>query len=200
MKIMPNITKVFNIPASSTNNKKQPVNNVINNIQTINSTDSISFCSAHKVYVDTNLKKLLQYKIPDIYSDVILIDSQTLETAMKKKLFSGSIKNVIKFFQQHENSLFPVEKEVLNIIKRASNKQPKKNLAQIIHELFPHYNKQLMAEQKPVFEKLIEMSENLEPNLKTEFDALIKLYTDKMLHKSVRVPFSAKEFNFKEYG
>lgn len=158
-------------------------------------TDTISF--KQKIQPDANLKKLLQYKIPDIYSEITLLDPQVLENALKSKIFSGPITSVVKYLQIHQSSLFPVEKQVLAILKNAAKNQPKKSLERIIHEQFPKHNKILMAEQKPIFDKLKELSKEMPAELKEEFDSLMSLYTSKMLHKSIVLPFSVKEFRYK---
>ena len=158
-------------------------------------TDTISF--KQKIQPDANLKKLLQYKIPDIYSEITLLEPQVLENALKSKIFSGPITSIVKYLQIHQSSLFSVEKQVLAILKNAAKNQPKKSLEQIIHEQFPKHNKILMAEQKPVFDKLRELSKEMPAELKEEFDSLMKLYTSKMLHKSIVLPFSITEFRYK---
>ncbi len=194
MKILPIF---FNNKISSNSinlNKYQPSVNTDNRLQGLE-FDIVSFQS--KAHPEQKLKLLLQYKLPDLYSDITLLDSMVLENALKRKIFSSQIKSVVKFLQIYKNSLFPIEKQVLSILEHAAQKQPKKTLEQVVHDQFAKHNKILMDEQKPVFEKLTEYSKEMPEDLKLEFDSLMDLYTSKMLHKSVIVPFSVKEFRYK---
>lgn len=193
MKILPIFfnNKISNNPIT---NKYQPP--VITNpqLQTLK-CDTVTFQS--KAHPEEKLKLLLQYKLSDLYSDIVLLDNSILENALKRKIFSSPIKNVVKFLQMYKSSLFPIEKQVLNLLEHSAQKQPKKTLEQIIHDQFAKHNKILMEEQKPIFEKLTEYSKEMPSDLKQEFDSLMELYNNKIQHKSVVVPFSVKEFKYK---
>lgn len=49
--------------------------------------DSVSFSGHRHTPNSYELKELLAYDIPDIYSPVILIDSSTVEQMMREKMF-----------------------------------------------------------------------------------------------------------------
>lgn len=156
--------------------------------------DSVSFTAAPNSAV---LKKLLAYKIPDMYSEVILLDPEFLRKVMHSGLFSRAIRTICKTLQPYEDSLFPIEKQVFKIIKNAAKRTPKARLEEIVHRLVPEHNKKLLKLQQPIFDKLNELSKNLPDNLKAEYDELMSVTNQKLSKAPVVVPFSLKEFKYK---
>lgn len=180
------------------NSNKTPFHNNASVIETqnIQRIDAINFYGK-KFHPDANLKKLLKYGIPDMYSDVILLDPQAFQEVLQSNVFSAPLPRVTAFLGQYEKSLFPVEKQVLELLKNAASKYRNRTMEDYIHSKFPKYNEILMEEQRPVFEKLKKLSYEMPKEQKKEFDDLMALYNSKMLKKSIVVPFSIKEFRYK---
>ena len=164
-------------------------------ISDVRGCDSVTFTSgAPKSEV---LKILLAYGIPDMYSDIILLDSQVLKDFMQRRLFLKPIRSIYKALIPYENSLFPVEKQVYKIIKRESKRTPKAKLDELLHKLVPQHNKRLLAIQQPIFDRLTELSKGMPENLKAEYDNLLAVTNQKLSNTPVVIPFSLKEFKYK---
>lgn len=156
--------------------------------------DRVSFTGAPNSAV---LKRLLAYDIPDMYSDIILLDPQVLERFMRTRLFSKSIRSIYKAMQPYEKCLFPVEKQVFKIIKRTARYTPNARLDELIHKLIPQHNKKLLEIQKPIFDRLTELSKGMPDDLRLEYDKLLSITNLKLSNEPVLVPFSLKEFKYK---
>ncbi len=156
--------------------------------------DTVTFTS---VANSEPLKKLLKFGIPDFYSDIILIDSQDLETLLRHKAFSKPIKSIVRTLKPYEKSLFPVEKQVYRLMKRTSRTKPKMSLDEFLHKLVPRHSKLLLKQQAPIFEKLSKLAANMPQEQIAQYNKLIEV-TDKKLRKEpVILSFSKKEFLYK---
>lgn len=196
MNILPVSFININAPAQgySVSKKRSVVPEYSSQVFRFSNCDSISFTAAPNSAV---LKKLLKYKIPDMYSDIILLDPEFLKKIMHARLFSKSIRTIYKVLQPYEDSLFPVEKQIFKIIKNVSRRTPKAHLDEILHRLVPEHNKKLLKLQQPIFDKLNDLSKNLPDNLKAEYDELMAVTNQKLSKAPVVIPFSLKEFKYK---
>ncbi len=143
------------------------------------------------------LKKLLDYKIPDMYSGRIMMSPSTVQRFLKRKVFSSSVRTVVKSLIPYEDCLYPVEKSVLSILKSASRANPDRNIEDIIHEIAPIHQKRLRAIQQPVFDELAELAKNMPEEQQKKFAELMEFTKEKLDCKPVVMEFSAKEFKYK---
>lgn len=143
------------------------------------------------------LKKLLAYRIPDMYSGRIMIPSDLIQSFLRHKIFSGSLRHIVKNLLPYEECLNPVHKSIFNIIKNASKNTPKKTLEEVIHELAPEHQLKLRQIQQPIFDKLTEESKEMPEDLRQEFDNFMDYTQKKLSNMPVVVDFSAKEFQYK---
>lgn len=190
---------------SSTNSKQNfveknfseismPVESIYSN--SLSGVTEISFCGVIHPQSE-KLKKLLKYKIPDIYSDILLIDPSVYERLMKTKVFQKPIGSLIKVISQYEKSFVPAEKEFVEIIRSAAQRTPKKSLEQVVHDLFPEHNKILMKEQQLILNKIKLLSEQMPKTQQEQLNNLMQFSNDKMERRPIFHNFSVKEFKYK---
>lgn len=156
-------------------------------------TGSLAFKSVSNGEV---LKKLLQYQIPDLYSDRIMLNPNFIQGVLKRKFFSSSIRTVVKGLIPYEDSLFPVEKNIFTILKNVSKNQPKKLIEDVIHELAPLHQTRLRNIQKPIFDELMNLSEEMPEVERKEFENLMDITYKKLENQPVKLDFSVKEFKY----
>lgn len=156
--------------------------------------DSVSFRSVPKGDL---LRKLLPYGVPDLYTGIVMMDSSSIQGILQKRIFSGAIKNVVKAMAPHEQSLLPVEKDVFSIIKSASKVFPRKRVEDVLHELVPMHQKRLRELQRPIFDKLTELSKEMPEKSRAKFDELMELTKQKLTYEPIIEEFSPKEFQYK---
>ena len=143
------------------------------------------------------LRALMAYGIPDMYSGKNVIDPKILEKFYSKHVFSRAIKNVIKIIKPFEKSLHTIESEFFSVVKTMAKANPQYKLADVIRKIAPEHNKKLLEIQQPIFDELTEMSGEMPPQLKQEFDSMMSIIYKKLSHEPVALPFSAKEFQYK---
>lgn len=160
-----------------------------------NACDSVSFGrSAGNAEV---LRELMSYKIPDMYSGKIVIDPKTVEKLFENKVFSGSVKNIVKAIAPYEASLHTIEKEVFNLIKNKAKQSPDKKLDEVMKEISSGYDGKLRKLQQPIFSKLEIMAQDMPLAQRKQFAELMNLVNKKLVKEPVCVPFSANEFRYK---
>lgn len=142
------------------------------------------------------LKKLLPYGIPDLYSGRPMLDPQFVQQILKRKLFSSPIRTIVKSLIPYEESLYTVERNVFSILKSVSKNQPKKMMEDVIHELAPLHQIRLRNIQKPIFEELENLAEEMPENERNEFKNLMEITNKKLENHPVTLNFSAKEFKY----
>ena len=144
-----------------------------------------------------SLRKLMQYKIPDMYSGKIVIAPKVLEQLMNSKIFSGSLKNIIKSLLPFEDCFHSVEKEVFSILKTKAKSSPNIKLSEAIKELAPMHDKRLRKIQQPVFDELDVLSTKLPKEQQEKYNQLMEIINKKLDKEPVETKFSAKEFKYK---
>ncbi len=159
--------------------------------------DSVTFSGHRHTPNSYELKELLAYDIPDIYSPVILIGSSTVEQMMREKVFDMPIKKIVRRIKKHEKSLFPVEKQVFDFMKTAAEETPQMKLDEFISSLVPEHSKKLLNIQRPVFNKLDKLAKDMPKDLYIEYTLLMAQTERKLLNEPVYIPFSLKEFHYK---
>ena len=143
------------------------------------------------------LRALLAYDIPDLYSNVILMDPNELQTMLDKRLFSNNLRTIVKNTKKYKHSLFPVERQFFNMIKSEAKRNPKMRLDEYIQRLVPHHSQKLLAIQQPIFNELRRLSTYMPSDLLEEFNYLMYVTDKKLSNEPVYVPFSVKEFKYK---
>ncbi len=178
------------------NSSKKSVPIESNYFNTLSGISGVSFCGVIHPQSE-NLKKLLKYRIPDIYSDIILISPSDYERLMKTKTYEKPIGSLVKVISQYESSLVPSEKEFLNILRTAANRQPKKNLEQVVHDLFLEHNSILMKNQQGIIEKLKLLARQMPEIQQEQFEEFIAFFVSKIERRPVVQKFNVKEFKYK---
>ena len=159
--------------------------------------DTVSFSGRGSAPNAESLRKLLRYGIPDMYSDVILIDSDNVKDLLKRRVFSKSLRSVYRVLRNYRDSLFPVEKEVLSLIKAEAKRSPKSRLDEFIHKLVPYHSKKLSQIQQPIFAELDLLASQMPPDLLEQYNYLRYITNKKLSNEPVFIPFSVKEFQYK---
>ena len=160
------------------------------------SCDTVSFTSIHSDKAMA-LKSLLYHKIPDLYSDVILLPPGTINEILDANKFSPRLIDVLKQLKTHRDSLFPVEKEFYNILREAAKKQPGTNLNTFVRSLVPKYHTQLFNTQQDIFERLNLYAPEIPSELLDKYNYLLYTTDEKLHNRQVIIPFSLKEFKYK---
>ncbi len=196
MKILPVFTNPYITPLAPKKNNRNDYSqyNSVLRIAPL-SFDTVSFC--RRAENAEQLRALMAYGIPDMYSGKIVIDPKMLEKFYTKNIFSKSIKNIVKILVKYEDSLHTVERQFFNIVKNMARIQPQYKLKDVVLNLAPEHNKKLLKAQQPIFDELTEMAKKMPPEQLTEFHNLMGIIYKKLNHKPVQLPFSAKEFVYK---
>ena len=143
------------------------------------------------------LRRLMAYDIPDMYSGKVVIDPKVLEDFYEKHVFSRNIKNIVKTIVKYENSLHTVEKQFFNIVKNMAKTNPYYKLEDVVRKIAPEHNSKLLEVQRPIFEEISELAQEMPPEQYKEFNNLMNVINQKLNRKPVQLPFSAKEFQYK---
>lgn len=143
------------------------------------------------------LRKLMAYRIPDMYSGKIVIERCKVEAMLSNYLFSKNIKNIVKALLPYEESLFPIEKAVFSKIKSAAAIDPHAKLDATLHALAPEHNQKLIQIQQPIFDDLKNMSKSLPLEKQDEFNRLMEMVEKKVQYQPVVIPFNPVDFQYK---
>ena len=156
--------------------------------------DTVSFKGAAH---SEALRALLSFKIPDLYSPIILLDPATVNRIYENHIFTKNIGTITKHLRPLTTSLFPVEYDFYNLIRGAAKQNPNKKLHTLIAELVPEHSEILKAEQLPIFEELKAFSSDFPGDLLADFNYLMYVSEKKINEEPLFVPFSNKEFKYK---
>ena len=144
-----------------------------------------------------SLRRLMSYKIPDMYSGCEILNPKDMENLISSRVFSGPVDKVIEALQPYKNCLQNVEKEVLAKIEKASVTRPQATLAQIIESMVPEHQRRLRDIQAPVFAKLNMLASYMPLEQQVKYRELIGFTNKRLNNVPSSQPFSAKEFNYK---
>ncbi len=143
------------------------------------------------------LKKLLAYKIPDLYTGRVMLDPKDVESILQAQVFSSPLKSLVKVMDKYEPSLFPIEKAIYSMVKQDSRVYPNIKLEESLQRRLPDAMSELRTKQAPIFEKLSKLAQYLPAELLQEFNALMETTQKRLYDRDVILPFSAKEFRYK---
>ncbi len=143
------------------------------------------------------LRKLLKYKIPDMYTGQIMLDPELLENLLKRKLFSQSISNIVKVLKPYEESLLPIPKKIFEKIEKISAREPYVKLDVVLHRMVPMARKKLANMQRPIFEKLSYRAMELPEKPLYNFRTLMEKTKNILENKPITEDFDPKDFKYK---
>ena len=143
------------------------------------------------------LRALLAYSIPDMYSGKPVLEPKLVESLLNKHIFAKPIKTLIKQIIPLEESLHDVEKQFFAIVKNMVKVEPQYKLSDVIKKIAPEHNKQLLEQQQPIFDNLLVMSKDMPEELQQEFLFMLSTIYKKLKFEPILQPFSAKEFQYK---
>ncbi len=183
-------------------NKTEKTQNTLNNsahvtmpkLQTL-ACDTVSF--GRSAGNADALRALMGYKIPGIYSGKVVIDPKIVEKILNNKVFSGSIKNIVKTLVPFETSLHTVEKNIFNLIKSQAKKYPDKKLDEVMKEAATLHDAKLRAIQQPIFDKLDTISHEMPLEQQNQFLRLMNIVNKKIYREPIKIPFDRKDFQYK---
>ena len=166
------------------------------NLRVLNS-DTVSFKARGLDPRASALKSLLYYKIPDLYSEIILLPSESLQAILDKEIFSPRLKDVVRLLKPYQTSLFSVDKQFYEMLKKQAQKTPNMPINGYIKQLVPEYNTSLYKTQQEVFQNLSSYASGFPADLLEQYNYLLYRTNEKLQNKPIFIPFSAKEFKHK---
>lgn len=187
-----NNTKLF--PLRQSNPLSENTNPQYDNLKPLK-CDMVSF--GHSANNAEALRKLMQYGIPDIYSGKIVLAPKILEQMLENKIFSGSLRNIVKILSPFEDCFHRVQKEVFAMLKLKAKFSSELKLDEAIKELAPMHDKRLRRIQQPVFDELGLLAKKLPKAQQNEYNKLMEVINKKLDKEPVESLFSAKEFRYK---
>ncbi len=157
--------------------------------------DSICFTGVQSGSVP--LKKLAAYGIPDMYNGLKLLDPKILEGLLQRSVFDKPISQLVPIISKYKDTFLPVERQVLEYITIAAEKQSNLKLNDVLKNLNQEHQKKLLKIQQPIFEQLIQKACDLPPELYKEFWDLMKITNKRLSKEPVVIPFSENDFIYK---
>ena len=141
MRILPILSNQYtsNLKMNNRNDYSQYRTTVLRNSLL---TDTVSF--GRRAENAEQLRALMAYGIPDMYSGKVVIDPKNLERFYSKQFFSKSIKNIVKYLVRYEGSLHTVEKQFFSIVKNMARTNPQYKLKDDSLNIDPENNKKLL--------------------------------------------------------
>lgn len=143
------------------------------------------------------LRKLFKFGMIDMYTGQPLIDPEFLTKLLQDKLFSASIRSIVKTLEPIKDCLHPVERAVFEKIKSFSVQNPHYGLDDTIRKFAPKAQDKLRRLQKPIFQSLENLAKGMPKEQKEAFDELMKNTYDQLSDKPIPYKFSNKEFKYK---
>ena len=157
-----------------------------------------SICFRGEVKPDTEaFKKLLKYRIPDMYTGKIMLTSELVQECLEKGLFDKSIKKIVAALLPYKNSLQNIEQEVLTILEQDAKINPELTLSETIKKHSAKKSKELHELQKPIFDKLESLAKDLPEDKLKDFQELMAQSKAMLQNKSILQPFSKTDFRYK---
>jgi len=192
MKILPIGLLNSNIKTQKTNNNTTYYNNIAATKPL--RTDSVSF--GRVAENAEKMRSLFKYGMIDIHTGKYIIDPEFFKKALQNGLFENSIQNIVKALKPIEKCLHKVEGQLFQKIEEMSKVHPLYKLNDVIQNLVPDAQTELLNIQRPIFKRLQNLGKDLPAEQKQAFNDLI--YTTKLQldNESIPYKFSKKEFNY----
>ena len=157
--------------------------------------DTVSFTAS--MAGKTQLKKLAEYGMPDMYTGKPMMSYGNLTRMLKNGTFTLPLSKLVPILQKYNTTLHPTEQSFVTILKSVEKKQPDIRIDEALKTLFPEHQDKLLKIQRPVFGEIIQQACSLP---RTFFDDFILLMreTNKKIAKDLTIShFSEKEFIYR---
>lgn len=165
-------------------------------LKTLNA-DTVSFSGGAVGGYGTVLKKLVPYKVPDMYTGLMMLEQRDLERLQKAGVFRQPLAKMVKTVSHYEDTMLPINKEFFGLLKGIAAKKPHIKLEDAMSILYHKHEKKLLKEQKPIFGKIFEYACDMPKDLYKEFLDLMNITYRRLDNDPVILPFSEKEFKYK---
>ena len=180
-------------------NKVQKTNNfAVNNGTTIvtkpYALDSVSF--GRVAENAEKMRSMFKHGVIDIHTGQYIIDPEWFTKVLQDGLFERSIQSIVKTIKPLSDRLHKVEAEIFSKIEEISKQHPLYRLDDAIKTLAPQAQKELLNIQRPIFDKLKNLSYMLPPEQKTAFDELMTTTEKQLENQPIPYKFSKKEFRY----
>lgn len=176
-------------PASSLTCEKREASPAVN---TLSHAYFPNICFTSYISDCPELKGLLQYNIPCIYSGVPLLDSSKI--AGIQKTLNKDSQTALEALQPYEKYMQPTERNIFTLLKTQSKEYPEKTIQDILIDIAKNHEAQLRTEQERVIDTLKDMSKGLPEESQYKFQLLLHETYDKLDKKPVVIPFSRDVF------
>lgn len=192
MKILP-ITNIINNYKIRQAQNVQPSVITAENLKPL-ACDTVSFgrCPGDKA-----LKSLLAYGVPDIYTGKIMIPFEELQNLLRRKVFSLPLKQLVKMLRKYEDCFQDVPAEIFELLKRQAKINPRDRLDKVIHRLVPEHNAKLVDEQRPIFDELNVIAQEMPDVQLKQFRELMEITEAQIRNEEINKPFDANDFRYK---
>ena len=143
----------------------------------------------------TALRKLVRYKLPDMYLGQIMLDPTVMENMLKNGVFDYTLDRLVPILKKYEKSLLPVSKAFLKMLETTSKQHPDIRIDDAIGLYFKEHERKLLRLQEPIlFEELTEKACDMPPVLFDDFKELMQITDQKISNDKMLDPFSEKAF------
>ncbi len=136
------------------------------------------------------LKKLKN--MIDPYSGITMLSSEELSMAEKALSKCKDAKTTIKVLSRYTKNMLPVEKEMFEIFKGYSKKNPSGTFVDCLNSLRPEAHKKLMLEEFDILDKVDDMSRGASPDLALAVRHKTTKCRDVILKDDPEKPFKRK--------
>lgn len=181
-------------------NKIQKTNNYAGyyNSQTVTKPYALDSVSFGRVAENAEaMRRMFKYGVIDINTGKYCIDPEWFTESLQNGLFNRSIQSVVKAIKPLSDRLHNVEAELFSKIEEISKTHPLFRLDDVIQMLAPQAQIELRNIQRPIFDKLKNLSFRLPPEQKAAFDELMETTEKQLKNKPITYKFSKQEFRYK---
>lgn len=156
-------------------------------------SDGIAFGIANSA----PLKTLFKFGLPCMYTGVEMIDPKHAHKVIKSGIFEKAAYRALPALETFEHNMQGVEKRVFRVLKAQSAKHPQLTFQSILDSRADVYQYRLREKQRPIFKRIIELSQSLPPELREGFDDFMRGTEDRLNDRPVVAPFNKFDFMYK---
>ncbi len=141
------------------------------------------------------LRKLIGYKLPDMYLGQIMLDPKVLESMQRNGVFNYTLDKLVPILKKYEKNLLPVAKSFVKMLENTSKEHPDIKIDDAVSLYFKEHEKKLLELQEPIlFEELTEKACDMPKVYFDDFMELMNITNQKISNDTVIDPFSEKTF------
>lgn len=159
----------------------------------------VMFTASEDLGGQSKLRKLFAYRLPCMYSGVIMIDPKELTHWMDTGLYNKPAKEVFNKLEPYKDSFSGMEEKVLELLRERSLIHPDKNIKELLSEVEPIFKRRLRKSQTPVFQELRSAAEALPVGFRYKFNDLMDVTERRLNERPIIIPFSSYEFKYRLY-